>query len=78
MNDSRTPQRQSIPWVAVALSAVPAVALATGASSANGVSPAERVRSGPTAVHASTSARAAPHDQMRLLWEDHIAWTGPS
>jgi hypothetical protein len=75
MNDSRTPLRQSIPWAAVALSAVLGMALATGAASASGVSTAEGAHSGPTTAHASTAARTALHDQMRMLWEDHIAWT---
>ena len=40
---------------------------------ASGVSTTEGVHSGPTAVHASTAPRTALHDQMRMLWEDHIA-----
>ena len=51
------------------------MAMATEAASAGGVSAAEGAHSGPTAVHASTAARTALRDQMRMLWEDHIAWT---
>ena len=76
MTRTRTLRRQMISLVALLLGALLGTVLASGMVSA---------RAGDTTVvaHASHAAvattprasRAAFHDQMRKLWEDHVTWT---
>ena len=75
MNQTRAQRRASIPLVVLILSALLGIALASGVVSARADGTSAGAHAHTTAAASPTSARNALHDQMRKLWEDHIAWT---
>ena len=76
MTRTRTLRRQMISLVALLLGALLGTALASGTVSASaGDTTTASHASHAAAVTTAHTSRAAFHDQMRKLWEDHVTWT---
>ena len=74
MNNHLVARRRAIPLAALALAALLVAALVAN-------TPAHSARASVPAAHqhqhaaAGTTSRAAFHDHLRKLWEDHVTWT---
>src|SRR5918993_5367498 len=74
MKHTRTSRPRLLAWGAIVLSALLGVALAT-VPSAGALGTTPHAHHEAAAVSTPRVARSDFHDQMRKLWEDHIAWT---